>query len=362
MDGNQISKRRGRPRKSRAPDNPDQERRRSQLRKAQITFRTRKKETQKARDERLVNLETMVDQTGHAFLELADYIISSEVCREDSGILSKLAATTAQVLALSREGRDQEPTGEESLLEKDAQQKFPPSTTAFIGQSNTSSAETDPALHVDTVPSNPYWNDNDIPEEYYGVSTIQSPFGNGWFDRRPQLVSGHQPSNDSSLLDKTSFAFRLLNITLQTAYWNLVGATEDSAAMSDSIFRFAFLYHDKHELQFNLRWFLGPGIAESHLLMERNTAARPSIAKANGDLLNPDVDLAAVAQDSQTGLGYGFPGSNEPFATVKDVDEYLKERGARHVDSDIIELAFSLPRSPTTTFDASIPPAYSLGT
>ncbi|KAK1964184.1 hypothetical protein LY78DRAFT_165291 [Colletotrichum sublineola] len=121
------------------------------------------------------------------------------------------------------------------------------------------------------------------------------------------------------------------------------------------MFRFALLYHDKSELQFNLRWFLGPGIAESHILMGRNLDAKPSIAKTNGDLLNPGVDVAAAAEVSQISWGPGWQTAYELFATVKDVDEYLRERGARHVDPETIELAFPLPASLATTFDASIP-------
>ncbi|KAH7031701.1 uncharacterized protein B0I36DRAFT_125800 [Microdochium trichocladiopsis] len=325
-----------------------------------MTFRARKEETDKAREKRLRSLEAMVDRIGNAFFELADYIIGSEVYKEDLGILGKLAATTTQVLVLSRESNDHEPMGGPSSPERDSllepHQDLHFSAQVCVGQLTASPAETDPGLHPDTISSNQYPSDKDIAAEHDGASTIQNPFGNGWFARLPRLLGGHQSSNDPSSLDRTSFAFRLLISTLENAYWALVGATEESTTLSDRMFRFALLYHDKHELQFNLRWFLGPGIGESYLLMERNRVDKPSIAKANGDLLNPGVDLAAV-EDSQRNFGYGFLGSQaayELFSTVKDVDEYLKERGARHIDSEIIELAFAYPGSLTTTPDASI--------
>ncbi|KAK2015089.1 hypothetical protein LZ32DRAFT_174406 [Colletotrichum eremochloae] len=382
MDRSQISKRRGRPRKPAAPYNPDEEvsrylggfqfartntgkRRRSQLRRAQIAFRARKQETDKAREERLVILENMVEQMGHAFSELADYIIGSEVCKEDSGILGKLAATTAQVLALSRDTHDHEPTGEPSVLERNSapltQQDSLLSATMYDGLLTPSSADTDQALHANTMSSNRYEDNRNIAVEYYDVLTVQNPFGNGWFGLRPRLLSGHQFSNGFWSPDRTSFAFRLLTRTLQIAYWTLVGAIEDSTTLYNRMFRFALLYHDKSELQFNLRWFLGPGIAESHILMGRNLDAKPSIAKTNGDLLNPGVDVAAVAaaaaaaEVSQISWGPSWQPAYELFATVKDVDEYLRERGARHVDSETIELAFPLQASLATTFDASIP-------
>ncbi|KAK2021797.1 hypothetical protein LX32DRAFT_699144 [Colletotrichum zoysiae] len=363
MDSRPISKRRGRPRKSSAPRNPDEEHRRAQVRKAQKTFQARRQETHKAREERLVSLEAMVDHMGHAFSELADYIISSEACKEDSGMLGKLAAATAQVLALSRRSHDREPGDELFGPEQDpaplAQQNELRSDTVHPRQPATSSAETDLALHTGTISSNQYWSDRDSATEPYDVSTIQNPFGNGWFGRLPRLPGGLQFSTGPLWLDHDSFAFRLLISTLQTAYWTLVNDTEDSTALSNYKFRFAFLYHDRQELQFNLRWFLGPGIAEVHLLMERNTAAKASIAIGNGGLLNAGVDLAAAAAENlPDSLDAGFVGSRavyELFATVKDVDEHLKQRGVRHVDSDIIELAFPPPGSSTTGFDASIP-------
>ncbi|KAK2048797.1 hypothetical protein LZ31DRAFT_549799 [Colletotrichum somersetense] len=363
MDRKPISKRRGRPRKSTAPHNPDEERRRAQVRKAQKTFQARRQETHKAHEERLVSLEAMVDHMGHAFSELADYIIRSEVCREDSDMLGKLAAATAQVLALSRKSHDHEPVDEPSMPEQGpappAQQDALLSATVHVRQSATPSSETDLSLHAGTISSNQYLDDQDIAAESYDISTIQNLFGNGWFGRLPRLPGDHQFSNGSWLLDHTSFAFRLLISTLQTAYWTLASGTDDSTALSNHPFRFAFLYHGKHELQFNLRWFLGPGIAESHLLMERNTAAKPYIAKGNGALLDPGVDLAAAAAENlPTSLDCGFLGSRavyELFATVKDVDEHLKERGVRHVDSDIIELTFPHPKSSAKGFDASIP-------
>ncbi|KAK2004424.1 hypothetical protein LX36DRAFT_432515 [Colletotrichum falcatum] len=363
MDRSQVSKRRGRPRKPTAPCKPDEERRRLQLRKAQTTFRARKQEAERAREERLAGLETMVDHMGHAFSELADHIIGSEAWKGDPGVLDKLAATASQVLALSRKSRDQEePTGQPSMLERNpaplARQYLLLPATVHVGPSTTPSAEADVALRACAASSKQYQDDEDIAAEYHDASAVQNPFGNGWFDRYPQFPSYYQLPRGPSLPDRTTFAFRLLISTLQNAYWSLVGTTEDSAALSDRIFRFSLLYHDKHEIQFNLRWFLGPGIAEGHMLMERNAATKPSIFRGDGNPTpNPGVGAAAASGGSRISSGHGILGSRaayEPFATVKDVDEYLKERGARHIDSDIIELEFPLPGSLTTTFGAPV--------
>jgi hypothetical protein len=63
-------------------------------------------EAQKAKDDRLEKLEATIEEMSSVFLDLSDYIISSEACRKDSGTLNKLQAATRQVLDLARPVND----------------------------------------------------------------------------------------------------------------------------------------------------------------------------------------------------------------------------------------------------------------
>jgi hypothetical protein len=377
--------RRGRPRKAKDQENAGEEvgraslnfpppsncrkHRRLQLRKAQTSFRARKQQEQKARDEQLAILEATVDKLSQAFLELMDDIINSEACKQDSGVLGKLATVAAQVLALSRDKSQDDPFAELSNRNQPAISSAPEPSHANLVRLTPSTSDVSISIATPRLPTaqpsttkqslqlSPSNGEGAVFPEY--LLTLCSPFGNGWIDQLPRFITSQDfGSSDAPAIDQSSFAFRLLNNTLQNAYWSLTGETLEHITASHRIFRFALMYHSKDELLFNLRWFLGPGIAASQVLMQKSASATVSMGD-DSRLLNPNVDLAAV-EHSQSGSGF-VSGAYESYLSVDEIDRYLRGRNARYIDFDTIELTFPLPAYAETTLNGSTPKDSSYG-
>lgn len=117
---------------------------------------------------------------------------------------------------------------------------------------------------------------------------------------------------------------------MDIAYRSLLGESNTSAALASQMFRFALKYHSREELLFHMRWFLGPGVSYipslGHAFLTSNDAYEFADPYS---VLSPSVDMAARAEtrgDDSTLLFLGAYG----------IEDYLKGRGAFHIDENTI--------------------------
>ena len=328
--------------------------RRLQLRKAQTNFRARKQEAQKAQNERLTNIEATIDEMVPEFLEFSSYIINSEACKRDGGVLQMLAAITRRVLALSRVTHNDSPhismgmstvvniinQGPEIAEMADNQlsvtswpQDLPASLYLLPDPSPTSS-QTQSQWPVDHMGADSRDYPPTMPRNY---------LGNGWLGRLPNLITEPKiGTKEIPKFDQHSFAFRLLHQTLQAAYWSLNSNTEAYSAISNRMFRFSLLHHSKEDLLFNLRWFLGPGLDQSGLLMNGSLGMNNELA-GNSSILSPSDDFVASN-------GYELNTERFPsdilgnYLSISEIDEYFQQMGARSIDFDTIEICVPLSK------------------
>ena len=163
--------------------------------------------------------------------------------------------------------------------------------------------------------------------------------GNGWFNLQPSLdqlsIRGVRQSDPDG-----EFAVKLIEKTLNMAYYSLLEYRHDQTSFIMRMCRYALLYHTMDEILFNLRWFLGPGFLAmkslcrasfgfDHTLSVQslNLAACGNEAK----VLSPFVDAQALAEASNK-----IP--RLAFMNALDVEEYLKSKGAVHLDQDIVQI------------------------
>jgi hypothetical protein len=163
-------------------------------------------------------------------------------------------------------------------------------------------------------------------------------FGNGWGDRVAtaflDLPTGPQPGFDDFPL-----GFKIIHSTLQLAYHALFGSPNMPPGAARRLFGYSLRYHPRDEILFNIRWFLGPGYLEMYRLGNISygggnfahvfkAAAREHIGELN----------LAVDADALQNEGVGDP-QNSPFMNANAVEGYLRSRGIRYINADVVELS-----------------------
>lgn len=295
-------------------------------------------------------MEATIDRLNASFLELADSVIVSEAYKKDPGVLQKLIATTRQVVALAQVNNESESTAVSSIL-----------TDVVDAHTNTSreleSPDYTPALnqHNITVALRPQhkWlsisNDLQVQLPQTRADTppksrftgLENPFGNGWVSKLPQVLE--VVSKRSSVkVDQNSFGFRLLQFTLQNAYWALFNATNANPNISESMFRFARPFHSKEELLYNIRWFIGPGRSDSHILMDKSLHDLDALLKDDENILDPMINIVAI-EEMKLKQVYSPSSKLGTFFSVKEIEDYLGAKDARYIDQNTLEISVISP-------------------
>jgi hypothetical protein len=265
-----------------------------------------------------------------AFVDLTDYVIASEPLKSNPKVLQQLLDTTQRALTLAREQNDIQ--NEDDVLEAGSEhdtrdsQALPLHSSPRPRSHDISSRIQQPSAYPEM-------------EFQANLALDSGVLGNGWFGQVPAVLESNAlpPQQPLQSVDQSAFGFRLLQCTLQVAYWSLMDADHQSFS-NDAWrkFRFALQFHSREEILFNLRWFLGPGLVDSARLMDISSAT--SSLTSDYALLNPMVDASAQAEAKLTRNGWGND-TVESFFGVKGVEDYLQQRDVQFLDSNTIELS-----------------------
>ncbi|KAE9381655.1 hypothetical protein N431DRAFT_551707 [Stipitochalara longipes BDJ] len=322
-------RKRGRPLKDSGNSSVSEERR-LQVRRAQITYRNRKDAATKALEQRVLFLEESLEEIGNDFVNFTESMLKAEAIQQNPEILQDLLMTTSKITRLARSAAPEPPEAtKDEKIENfrssareeifSAKERLPSIRPMPSGKSNIVASN-------QTAPSFPLPG-NDI-------------FGNGWFNLKPSVA--HLSIGGASQSDPNGdFAIKLIEKTLNMAYYSLLEYRHDSSSsLVMRMCRYALLYHSMDEILFNLRWFLGPGLLAMQSLCSANfgfdhtLSAQSFNASASGNeakVLSPFVDAQALVESSNK-----IP--RLAFMNALDVEEYLKSKGAVHLDQDIVQI------------------------
>lgn len=175
--------------------------------------------------------------------------------------------------------------------------------------------------------------------------SINSVFGNGWFEQRPAQYWNFNQAIEAKPAYHTSLGESLLQATLTEAFNALLDTLTRPNPAGTRMFRFSLLYHSKEEILFNLRWFLGPGLAHIRRLFDATILALEDHVASLHDAPQRAIGVLSplVNTEAWTTFYYGLIDSNSgmgPFLSVRQVEEYLLERRARYLGGDLMEISF----------------------
>ncbi|EPS35413.1 hypothetical protein H072_11208 [Dactylellina haptotyla CBS 200.50] len=278
-------------------------------------------------------LSSVIDGMSTVFTELIDASLHSELLRNDPNFLKVLHSSMSRFVTLAE-------TAEISKLE----------------DSTNASEHQEPKLEVDSPSSKDspikvstklgllaYTNPTKNPQ---GGSAIveqavmktapfpRNPYGNGWLNYVPaKLANTTSISARHFNHEKHRISVKLLQITLSTAYYALYGQNEsgDPSPLGKAMFRHALMYQKKEELLFDLRWFLGPGYPEIFRLGSINL----------GDPRDEESPLDTISRELLKPVSMrhsAFDEKGPSFLDAMGVEEYLRRRGAKLLDSHTIEI------------------------
>jgi len=257
-------------------------------------------------------------------------MLKAEAIRQNPEILQSLLTTTSSITRLAKTAA---PEVTESNKDERAE-----TSRSLAPKEDISAIEEHSPLIV------PKWS---------GKSSIMAPnpaaptfslsesdiFGNGWFNLQPSVEQ--YSIRDSRQGDPDGdFAVKLIEKTLNMAYYSLIEYRHDPASFIMRMCRYALLYHSMDEVLFNLRWFLGPGSSAMKSLCRANFGFDHTLSAQSLDLdaprngpkvFSPFVDAQALLEASNK-----IP--RLAFMNALDVEEYLKSKGAVHLDQDIVQI------------------------
>lgn len=184
-----------------------------------------------------------------------------------------------------------------------------------------------------------------------------SIFGNGWLSRRPRiegLNSSHAASDEFAI--QNTFGLRVVETTLRLGYLALKGENVGLTRLQKPMFRWALSFHNRDELLFNLRWFLGPGrsslpvigqasfgFVDSYVSPQNSDSFNFGIGSPN--VLNPFVDVSAIEDAHKDPI-------RAKFLNAFDIESYLRQIGAFYFDQTVIKLDIQAPEDPSTSLGA----------
>lgn len=322
------------------------------MRRAQEAFRVRKKAMQEAERGRLSHQEGVIEHMASAFMEFADVVLHSKCLQQDKSVMESLHKTVKSFVIANCSNDSVEP---ETATSSDSDAIMRIATTA---PENVEAADVDVTINsTPTLPQRSKPSDNpqstfDSSSKLPPTSTLPNPrssqsmiddrisknvFGNGWLNQAPMPFV---QLNDHRRLDETNtspFSHKLLQHTLNIAYQALSGSPDIPIEHTMGMFEFALSLHDKEELLFNLRWFLGPGSQEMIRLASVSFVNFSKDHVSTGPVLLPAVDVYAW-KTMTVSHGTSQEAPVRPFVNAQEVERYLHEKGARFLDSDTIEI------------------------
>ncbi|RDW73685.1 hypothetical protein BP5796_07127 [Coleophoma crateriformis] len=361
----QPQRQRGRPRKVKGGDdisvNQTSQRRREGMRKAQEAHRLRQQEFKSAQEQKIATLEGIIEQMSSIFGSFADSLLNSEVLRRDQNSLNELYTTMNLFVAVARraekvsgEALDIVVTGHMSPDHTNTSIVAPNQHTSPYGSEiKQTSDDHIPADWQDSHQSS--WTFADaVRPRFSSITTsrllpLSNVFGNGWPSQNPTHAINFRKSSYSAQLERPnehSIALKLVQGTLNIAYDSLLHDFHNPTAIARRMFRYALLTHSREELLFRLRWFLGPGYREIHLLRHASfgdaSDKNDQLGLASDRLLRPEVDSFIEQINAR------------PFLSASEIEEYLVKKGALFLDPHRIEISWEMIDSPTHSLGSTI--------
>lgn len=206
-------------------------------------------------------------------------------------------------------------------------------------------------------PYQPSWTSTG-PGSSHCSSTTRAPvllpssniFGNSWSSQIPTAAIEFRKSSQFTQLESPSddsIALKILQTTLNVAYCSLVHDFHEPGAVARQMFRYALLAHNKDELLFNLRWFLGPGYLEIHHLGHASfgdiQGHEGRLNSLPGHTLRPKFDFYVEQIHAHL------------FLNAFDIEAYFQRKGARFLNAHTVEISSQLGDSPTHISASNLP-------
>jgi hypothetical protein len=236
-------------------------------------------------------------------------MLASETVAKDVSLVKELKKTIQNITSLAR------------VSEDDTELSTPPDPVASAEATGLPDISPAGEASEATISLGP-------PAEMNDLTSGTNVFGNGWFGR---VATSFTDAQHLRLPPSSAFPFaaQLVQTTLQIAYREL------AEAPPPPLFAYSLRHHDRAELLFNIRWFLGPGSAEVHRLggVSFATSASAAVfAEARGRIgdLSLAVDVDAVQDLVERTEALAL---EEPFLNANTVEMYLRQKGIRYLDA-----------------------------
>ncbi|KUJ22345.1 uncharacterized protein LY89DRAFT_294369 [Mollisia scopiformis] len=307
---------RGRPLKNPGQSNIPEERR-QQVRKAQEAFRQRKQAAVKSLEQRAEALEDCVEEISKVFLSFSESMLKTQMVQRDPEIGRSLLSTTSKIIDLARiavaENEELEPKIDGSI-----------SRQLSVTKDRQSSLSAMDLPHVR------------LPD----ISRPSNFFGNGWFDYEPHGLLRLPEGNQDLSMPPLGFGMHLIRTNLQVAYFALMDDSGTQNPLVMQMFKYAFLYHTRHEIMANLRWFLEHGMQAQRWLGRAVFGFDSTLSLQHFNVVQREFrpKILHPLVDAQALLGADYASTSSPFLNAFDVEEYLITKGAYHIDNEIIHL------------------------
>ncbi|TEA10540.1 hypothetical protein C8034_v009549 [Colletotrichum sidae] len=174
---------------------------------------------------------------------------------------------------------------------------------------------------------------NNLLHQNFHNSTIKNVFGNGWTN----APSASVPFTKRGILD-SPFSLHIALAAIQGAYEALSSTTDIHLPSIQQKFGRVLRHHTREQILFNLRWSLGPGIADLGRLAMASfdqTSSCGSVSSLGlenrieyGDFERRQDDCSLGSSDEES----------EAVCNADDVARWIRQRTTTEIDGDVLEL------------------------
>jgi hypothetical protein len=278
-------------------------------------------------EQRVLFLEESLEGISDAFIDFTESMLKAEAIRQNPEILQNLLTTTSSITHLAKTAAPESsettkngrgPCQEELSAARERLPSIVPTPLAgSVGPSMLALNQAAPDF-----------------------SLLESEiFGNGWFNLKPSV--GHLSIRGTRQSDPDGdFAVKLIEKTMNMAYYSLLENRHDPNSFVMRMCRYALLYHSMDELLFNMRWFLGPGLLAMRSLCRANFGFDHTLSVQSLNVNSPanEAKILSPFVDAQALMEAANKNPRIAFMNALDVEEYLKSKGAVHLDKDIVQI------------------------